>query len=265
MIKYILITLLFLFSYPSAFSKQYKYELAICTIFRDDAKYLTEWVEFHQKQGVQHFYLYDNLSIDNPKERLEKYVSQGLVTIIDWPYESQGQDFFAIQCSSYMHCVQSNIETCRWIAFLDSDEFLFCPNKMNLRKFINKYQKYGAISAYWRMYGTSGINVPEGSNIVDYLVYRARDDYHGHKIMKTIAQPKFVKSIINPHVAFLKGNKPHKQIEINDLRINHYWSRDIDFFYNIKLPRREKWYKDRDIHIKMESEMNEVYDPILAN
>ena len=27
----------------------------------------------------------------------------------------------------------------------------------------------------------------------------------------------------------------------NKLRINHYWSRDEDFFYNRKIPRHKKW------------------------
>jgi len=28
----------------------------------------------------------------------------------------------------------------------------------------------------------------------------------------------------------------------SDAQINHYWTRDENFFHNIKLPRREKWY-----------------------
>lgn len=241
-----------------------EHELAICCIFRDDAKYLPEWVEFHQKQGVQHFYMYNNLSADEPEKFLRDYVSEGLVTIIDWPYESTGQDFFTIQCNAYMDCVKKH-NNCKWIAFLDSDEFLFCPSKENLRSFLKRYVQYGAVSAFWMMYGTSGINVPEGCNITDYLLYRAKDDHPTHRTMKTIAQTKYITGIINPHFVYLSPGKQHIQFEVDRLRINHYWSRDIDFFYNKKLPRRAKWYNNNEGQINLERELNEVFDPILSN
>ena len=34
--------------------------LAICAIYRDEAPYLREWIEFHRLVGVEHFFLYDN-------------------------------------------------------------------------------------------------------------------------------------------------------------------------------------------------------------
>ena len=33
--------------------------LSICAIYRDEAPYLVEWIEFHRLVGVEHFYLYD--------------------------------------------------------------------------------------------------------------------------------------------------------------------------------------------------------------
>ena len=34
--------------------------LAASTIYRDDAEYLPEWIEFHRLVGVERFFLYDN-------------------------------------------------------------------------------------------------------------------------------------------------------------------------------------------------------------
>jgi hypothetical protein len=240
-------------------------ELAICAIFRDDAKWLPEWIEFHEKQGVQHFYLYNNLSSDNPKQILKKYIKSGLVDFIEWPFESTGKDFFTIQCNAYMDCVNKHRMDCAWIAFIDTDEFLFCPDKTNLCKFLKKQEKHASVSAYWMMYGTSHINIPPGGKMLDYLVYRAKDDFVCHQSMKTIAQPKYIESIPIPHIAYLKKGKANKQFEVDELRINHYWSRDLDFFYNIKLPRRVKWYPNIDDQLAMECLMNDVYDPILSN
>ena len=39
--------------------------LAVCAIYRDEASYMQEWIEFHRLVGVERFYLYDNNSVDD--------------------------------------------------------------------------------------------------------------------------------------------------------------------------------------------------------
>jgi hypothetical protein len=57
--------------------------LSICATFKDEAPYLPEWTEFHRRVGVEHFFLYDNLSTDGSREVLEPWVHAGLVTLSD--------------------------------------------------------------------------------------------------------------------------------------------------------------------------------------
>ena len=59
--------------------------LSICAVYRDEAPYLREWVEFHRLVGVERFFLYDNNSGDEHREVLAPYVDDGSVTIHDWP------------------------------------------------------------------------------------------------------------------------------------------------------------------------------------
>ena len=51
--------------------------LAACTIYRDAASYLAEWIEFHRLVGVERFFLYDNGSVDDHREVLAPYVDAG--------------------------------------------------------------------------------------------------------------------------------------------------------------------------------------------
>ena len=109
------------------------FDLAICAIFQDDAKYLPEWIEFHQKQGVQHFYLYNNLSSDDYLNFLKPYIRNGQVDLIDWPKVQQNiGEWNSIQCAAYMDCINKHKKNCKWIAFIDTDEFLFCPSGYKL-------------------------------------------------------------------------------------------------------------------------------------
>ena len=48
---------------------RFPHELAICAIFREEAPFLEEWLTFHSGVGVTHFYLYNNYSTDNFRER----------------------------------------------------------------------------------------------------------------------------------------------------------------------------------------------------
>lgn len=65
------------------------YNLVICAIFKNEARYLKEWVEYHRMVGVEHFYLYNNDSTDNYKEELKYYLDNNIVTLTDVPGEKQ--------------------------------------------------------------------------------------------------------------------------------------------------------------------------------
>lgn len=48
------------------------HELAVTAIFSDEARFLKEWIEYYQLQGVTKFYLYNNLSEDHYKKVLKE-------------------------------------------------------------------------------------------------------------------------------------------------------------------------------------------------
>jgi hypothetical protein len=253
------------------------YELSICAIFRDEAKYLPEWIEFHRKQGVEHFYLYDNLSVDEPESYLRSYIKKNIVSLISWPYESVGlQDWNPLQCKAYEHCVNSARTESKWIAFLDTDEFLFCLDGTKLPKFLRKFKEHGALSVNWVMYGTSNTTLQENEKITEQLVYRAELNTPRNIHVKSIVQTQYIVGFVNPHYPLLHEGKQQvtenqqpfygpfsPYISVEQIRINHYWSRDLDFFYNEKIPRGEKWGKNRDEIIQAESDLNAVFDPVL--
>ena len=56
-----------------------QYYLAVCAIAKNEGPYFQEWIEWHRKQGVEKFYIYDNESTDCTKEVLKPYIESGLV------------------------------------------------------------------------------------------------------------------------------------------------------------------------------------------
>ena len=94
------------------------YDLAVVSILKNEAPYLKEWLDYHLAAGVDHFYLYDNDSPDNQSEVVAPYVAAGLVDYFPAPGKS-------MQHIVYTEAVKRCKFHCRYMAFIDGDEFIY--------------------------------------------------------------------------------------------------------------------------------------------
>lgn len=241
--------------------KKYKYNLAICAIFRDEAPYLQEWIEFHRLLGVEHFYLYNNLSSDNYKIVLAPYIKKKIVEVEDWSYTYQDVGRWSpIQCSAYGTKIPEIKDKVKWLAILDIDEFLFPTQGNNLQDFLKDYEDFGGVCVNWQMYGTSNIaKIPAGKLLIETLLLKAPKDYCENALVKSIVRPERVRSCESPHYCFFLPPyfqvNEHKEpfdgpnspyITVDKIRVNHYWSRDENFFNNVKIARRQSWQESTE-------------------
>jgi len=273
MIKKLFFLFIFLFINFSLIA--YEYDLAICAIFRDDAPYLKEWIDFHLKQGVQKFYLYDNFSKDKPAIELKKYIKKGIVEIIPWRKEHNTHDEWIItQCSSYLDFAKKHRHDTKWAIFIDTDEFMFCVDGKKITKFLKDYEYYEQISVPWLIYGTSNIQKVPKDKLTRKLLMRAEI---GHNVWsKAIVRVDKIVSCPSMHYFLTKNT--HLEIDenynqkltirenptYNKIRINHYFCRDLDFLLNVKMPRLlhqgRPYYQNL---IDDEKKCNQVYDDII--
>lgn len=256
-------------------SSKYKYDLAICAIFRDEAPYLKEWIEFHKLLGVQHFYLYNNRSSDNFQEVLKPYIFRNEVELIDWHYRHEDVSRWSpIQTSAYNDCINKVKTKVKWLAILDIDEFLFPVQSDNLVKFLKNYEDYAALGVNWQMFGTSNVSqISKGELMIEKLCMKALADHEENIHIKSIVRPKHVSSCENPHFCFLNegqvqvnANKEiftgpfSPYITIDKIRINHYWTRDEAFFNHIKIKRRMDWKEGMDGILNRKNKLSIVED-----
>ncbi len=175
--------------------------LAICAIFQNEAPFLREWIEFHRLVGVEHFFLYDNLSDDNGAEILAPYCSEGLVTLLPWPISFEN---FA-QARAYNDCLERFGADIRWLALVDVDEFLFSPAVRNLHTVLSEFEHFPGVVVHWQVYGSSGCtSSPEGLVIENFL-YRAPTDWVRNRRLKTILNPARTNRVLNAHFAEFKN------------------------------------------------------------
>ncbi len=225
--------------------RQIRYRVAACLRFKNAARYLPEWLEFHHLVGVEHFYLYNNNSQDDYSSALAPYLRDGLVTLHEWPRVPASP-------SAEEHCVAQYGKFAQWIAFLDDDEFLFPVKAPSLAEALEPYRAHPAVAVYWRMFGSSGHRTrPPGLVISNYT--RAQEQ--PFRLIKSIVNPRRIlrakpsthywlyrhgQSAVDEQfrpVSASKGPGPVNEI----LRINHYWSKS----YEDGLAKFGRGYVDR--------------------
>lgn len=245
------------------------YDLSICAIFQNEAPYLKEWMEFHRIQGVQHFYLYNNNSTDDFHEVLEPYIQSGLVTFKNWSKEyKEGahRDWIAIQTGAYMDCIKREGKHNRWIAFIDIDEFLFCPSGAPLPAFLKKYSSHGGLGVNWLVFGTSHIqDIPPGDLLIEHLTRCCRFQGRQNRYYKSIVQPKYVAGCRSAHFFHYRhgkhmvdanGNRLQEverspKVLLDKIRIHHYWTRTEKYLLEKKIPGRIKRRPEYTVEIQM--------------
>jgi len=236
-----------------------KYCLVICAVFQNESFFLKQWIEFHKLMGVDHFYLYNNLSTDNYQEILQPYVDEGLVEVIEWPVETHNEKEYLslLQLPAYNHALQIVKNTAHWAAFIDLDEFL-CPIRHNnMIELLAHYQDCAGIAINWQTFGTSRIDRLESDQlIIEHFIWKAPSGWEINKYIKMLVQPIYVDCFFNnPHYCLFKEGYfavnsdkipiqdlcEMQPILIDTIRLHHYWFGDRNWFISNKLPRRKKW------------------------
>lgn len=226
-----------------------KYYIALVAPFRNEDRFLKEWIEYHKMLGVEHFYLFNHLSTDNYKQVLEPYIKSGLVDLYDLTQDAKTLDAWnIIQTDAYTKIAHDVKDIVEWLVVIDTDEFIVPIVDKDLPTLLRKYDKYAALSINWRIFGTNNIQrIPGDKLLIESILYSSQDrDLH----VKTIVKPRFVYRYSNPHFAdlldgygqvtedyeYFRGPLlPEESRKI--VRINHYWARDNEFFENTKLKR----------------------------
>lgn len=122
-------------------------KVCLCTLGKNENKYIKEFIEHYKKYGVDKIILYDNNDING--ERFENiisdYINNKFVEIKNWRGKKMAQ--FNIM----NNCYQQNYKIFDWLIFYDIDEFIFLKNFNNIKEFLSqeKFQKCGRIELNW--------------------------------------------------------------------------------------------------------------------
>ena len=181
-----------LYDGPPIRSKTHQRYLTLATMFKNQRRWLREWLEFNLMVGVEHFIIYDNNSTDLPLEILQPYIDQGYVTYVPWPpqelplpinpdsYLEYDQDEWFRDClatclynkftvhrqgpcqmAAFIDAIRrTKGGVSRWLAIWDIDEYIF-PRQRSVYQTLpdilrGEYSDASVVRLWGSVFGTSG-------------------------------------------------------------------------------------------------------------
>ena len=215
----------------------------IAAMFQQEARWLAEWVIYHQIIGITRFLLYDNCSTDDYLPELAPHLESGLVDVCDWRLPP-GEDYDSVQCAAYQDALHRSLNATDWLAFIDIDEFIVPTVHDNLSGLLNGCDStVGALRIAWVNFGTSSITrLPPKALAIEHFIRNSGPLFNldfpvAEGTYKSIARPECVSKIIDPHNVALNSGYDYNNFPYSDAQVNHYWTKDEDFFNRVKIPR----------------------------
>jgi hypothetical protein len=221
--------------------------LAVATIFRQEAPWLREWIEYHLLLGVDHFFLYNNHSRDDFRRVLRPYQKSGLVTLYDL---SLPDPFNRWQIKAINHAAHLCKGHFTWLAVIDVDEFIVPHHVSTIPELLRPLERHAAIFLHWQMFGTTGISrLAQGQLSIEHFTRKAEPDYNECVLGKSIVQPnKIIRMKVHEpvlpngiNIVLADGSQRQKTPTVHTAQINHYWTRDENYFWNQKVIWRNRY------------------------
>lgn len=221
------------------------YNLIACAVSKNESRYITDWIEWHRRLGVEKFIIYDEGRDHDTLKVLQRYCWEGLV-------EYMPATTHPVQYQSYTNCIQRYNMKADWILFLDIDEFInpFGLENYDLRNLLSKFihPNIGGLAFPWHCFGTSNTDQYEDRAVWKRITKRIHyeDPNCGHsKHIKSIMRPQCVNNVDDPHwfktkPGFFTVDMAGRQITISE-HFNNYLPMDKVVINHYITKTSEEW------------------------
>ena len=103
--------------------------ICICTYVKNQNVYITEFIEFYQKIGVNKIFLYDNNDENGEKfnDLVKEYIDNNTVEIIDWRGKNNENEIMMNDC------YKNNYNKYDWLIFYSIDEYIHIKDNNDIK------------------------------------------------------------------------------------------------------------------------------------
>lgn len=168
--------------------------LTLGAIVRDKEDYIQEWLAFHKVVGFGRFVIALHQCSDRTEEKINQLPFRQDIHI---HHVTNGERL--AQMGAYQWILDHYGKSTRWLAFLDSDEFLYGVKENNLNFLLEHFDDFGGLIAHWKWFGANNHVVKPKGLIIENYTRRANDDYPYARGIKTIFKPACLDEMISSH------------------------------------------------------------------
>ncbi len=264
--------------------------LAVLAVFRNEASFMSAWLEHYFMRGVEHIYLLDDGSTDDfYTPTFNKYLNAGQITLRHVAPEDYDNKKMERQRYLYNKYFGDVVSQTFWLGILDLDEFYYSPVEKSLATLLSQYEtsSYQEILADWYWFGSAGY-IQQPTDTVGSFLYRSAglsrtynyhaEGYHHEWCCKSFSKTKTIAQLSH-HFNYYRrhrtanfctqGKAGNEDFSFNLSRhglgfINHYiGARD---YYATKKTRgscnNSAIVRDETLYDKLNK--NDIFDPRLA-
>lgn len=173
-------------------------KFGICSIIKNEARYLEEWIRWNLEIGFNEIHLYEDHNSQPHKEITDKFEQVTLHSIdeVDPNYQTSTWDNTAWttmgcgrQVRLFKWFADTNPYDMDWCAFIDGDEFINFEEGWDLEKLCtcDKLKDSVGIFLFWKMMDSNGhIERPEGGLVKNYTHEATQLSYNDQIIYKSL-------------------------------------------------------------------------------
>ena len=172
----------------------FEYELAIVTAIRNEARYISEWLEYHYRIGVDKFFIYDVESTDRSEleQILQPWIEAGVVEYHD--ETKLGEHLVTVNQVAFEHRCD-----CRYLCMLSVHEFIFYKGEGTLLEYLHSLFSendiYSALAINRVYFGSSGEKFYKPGSVVERFTYRTPKDFPFNEKVTSIMNPRRIRSV----------------------------------------------------------------------
>ncbi|HBT78281.1 MAG TPA: hypothetical protein DEB39_15460 [Planctomycetaceae bacterium] len=217
--------------------------LTLAAVVKNESHYVREWLAHYRAVGFEKFAVVLNDCTDGTERQIRSLSFADDISIGRTQVKCP-------QVAVYNELCRERRGKTFWMAFLDADEFLFCPLGRTLPEFLSEYERHGGLMVHNYEFGSSGHVVrPERSATASFR-YRAKNDFWMHDQFKCVVKPSAVQWYASPHYAKIDGDlvrEDHRAVPDENIyrlcglqngekpicqriRYNHYFTRSMEDF-----------------------------------
>lgn len=246
----IIFSFIIMINFLNIFIYNFRYKICLCTIGKQENKYILEYINYYKNFGVDKIFLYDNNEQNNEKfeEIIFDYINSGFVELINYRGKKE------VQLEALNDCYKKNNKKYNWLIFYDIDEFLYLKNHNNIKNFLKepKFNKCQIIQLNWVIHTDNNSLYYQNKSIIERFPEIGKSLNNSIDI-KSIIRGNINIKITSTHYLSPKliacdgfGNKKELNKYFSQKRdkqfyfINHYYTKSTEEFIE-KIMKGSVW------------------------